>query len=163
MPATVRITQDRVDAMFKSVSELAKQQVLVGIPSTTAGRNNPKGQSITNAQIGYIHEFGSPRNNIPPRPFLRPGVSNATDRVEKMMRKAALFALDGKMQDVQNSLHAMGLVAVSAVRAKITSGPFIPLSPVTIAKRRARGVLRTKPLIDTGQLRQAITYVIRRK
>jgi hypothetical protein len=34
---------------------------------------------------------------------------------------------------------------------------------MTLERRRAKGRTGTKPLIDTGQLRNAITYVLRKK
>jgi hypothetical protein len=50
------------------------------------------------------------------------------------------------------------------VRAFITAGQgFAPLAAATLAARRRKGRTGTKPLIDTGQLRRAITYVLRRK
>ena len=154
------IVIDRVDDVVKSVRALGTQRTLVGIPSSTAGRRDVP---ITNAAIGYIHEFGAPEENIPPRPFLIPGVASAMDRIRKMLGTAARQAVSGNRQALDRALHAIGLVAVSAVRKKITDGPFAPLAESTLASRRARGVTRTKPLIDTGQLRQGITYVIRRR
>ena len=57
----------------------------------------------------------------------------------------------------------IGLQGADAVRAKITSGPFVPLAPKTLAKRRAKGRKGDKPLIDTGALQRAYTYAIRTK
>ena len=52
-----------------------------------------------------------------------------------------------------------------AIKAKITDGPFEPLKPSTIAarksKRKSRSNADIKPLIDTGALRNSISYVIR--
>ncbi|MBX4298880.1 hypothetical protein K4H04_24285, partial [Mycobacterium tuberculosis] len=63
------------------------------------------------------------------------------------------------------------------MRAKITEGPFVPLAAATLRARARRGRSgaakelasraagnapdnsNAKPLIDTGQYRQAITYV----
>ncbi len=56
-----------------------------------------------------------------------------------------------------------GLMGQDAVRGKITSGPFVPLAPATLRARKAKGRTGEKPLIDTGQLRAAYTYVIRAK
>jgi hypothetical protein len=35
-----------------------------------------------------------------------------------------------------------------------------PLKPGTLAARRRRGLKRTNTLVDTGQMRNAVTYVV---
>jgi hypothetical protein len=154
------IVKDKTLAVAASIKALANQQVLVGVPSSTAGRTDVP---ITNAVIGYLMEHGSPSQNLPARPFLVPGVRNAMPDVRKRLRAAATTALSGRPDAVDKALHAVGLVAVNSVRKKITDGPFMPLAPSTIAQRQARGRTGDRPLIDTGQLRQSITYVIRKR
>lgn len=160
MKSGLTIVKDKSFAVAASIKALANQQVLVGVPSSTAGRTDVP---ITNAVIGYIMENGSPSQNIPARPFLVPGVRNAMAEVRKRLRAAATTALSGNPGAVDRALHAVGLVAVNAVRKKITDGPFAPLAPSTLAQRQARGRTGDRPLIDTGQLRQSITYVIRKR
>lgn len=157
---SVRITKDRVDALLKAVRELTTQEVLVGIPSSTAGRDDTP---ITNAEIGYLMETGSPAQNIPERPFLVPGVEDGKARFVPHLKAAGLSALDGKPEMVNRDLERAGFVAASSVKTKIAEGPFTPLSPRTLAKRRAKGRTRESPLIDTGQLRRSITHVVRKK
>src|SRR5882724_12416208 len=72
---TVDVTVDKVKEVQLAIRALANTRVMVGIPSDKAAR---KGK-INNAQLGYIHEFGAPEVNIPPRPFLVPGVQGAQD------------------------------------------------------------------------------------
>lgn len=158
---TVKITKDRVPELVKEIRDLTSKEVLVGIPDTTAGRDD--GDAISNAEIGYLMETGSPTQNIPPRPHLVPGVESVSDKIAKRMRSGAEAALSGKKADVDATLTAVGIVAENAVKAKITDGPFAPLSPKTIAKRKAKGRTGTKPLIDTGQYRRAVTHVVRKK
>ena len=57
--------------------------------------------------------------------------------------------------------HAAGLIAQNSVRRTLTTAAYRPLSERTLAERRARGRTGTKPLIDTGQYRNSITYVVR--
>lgn len=154
------VTQDRLSEIVQSVRALTENKVMVGVPDVNIGR---KDGPASNAVIGYTHEHGSPLQNIPPRPFLVPGIRAATPHLERMLRRAALTALAGDKESTIKALHAIGLTAASAVRAKITAGPFLPLAPVTIAARQRRGKKSEKPLIDTGALRQSITYVLRGK
>lgn len=160
------VVKDRVDDVVNSVRSLTQREILVGIPMATASREAEPGEKNLppdNATLGYIHEFGSPAENIPDRPFLIPGVRDAVDEIVKRLSKAAIAAVDMKQEAVEAQLIAAGLTAQNSVRAKITDGPFVPLSPKTIQKRRSRKPPRTgtKPLLDTGQLRRSITYVIR--
>lgn len=154
------VVADRTKELRRAIAALAGQQVLVGIPATTAGRDDA---AMDNATLGYIHETGAPSANIPARPFLRPGVKAAMPKITPRLRRAALAALSGKTDAVLRELNAVGLIAQSSVRAKLTDGPFQPLAASTLRERRRRGFAGTKPLIVTGQLRRSITYVIRKR
>lgn len=157
---SLRIVKDRVGAVLKGVRALTTKEVLVGIPSTTAGRDDTP---INNAEIGYLMETGSPAQNIPERPFLVPGVESAQDKFIPHLKAAGLSALEGKTAMIERDFDRAGIVAANAVKAKITDGPFTPLSPKTLQKRRAKGRTGERPLIDTGQLRRAVSHVVRKK
>ena len=87
----------------------------------------------------------------------RAAVPDASARAAKAARAAA----EGRLSQVATALHAAGLIAQASVRNEITSGAFTPLSARTLAERQARGRTGTKPLVDTGQYRNSITYVVR--
>ncbi len=162
----VTMKKDDVDAILKQIRMLTKQEVLIGVPDENAGRQPEQGEKqepISNAEIGYLMEFGLPEKNIPARPFLVPGVENAKDKIGKRLEVGARKALTGDKDAVDIAFNGAGLVAQNAVRAKITDGPFKELSEKTLAARKRRGRTGEKPLIDTGQLRNSVTYVIRPK
>lgn len=157
---TLRIVKDRVGAVLRGVKALTTKEVLVGIPSTTAGRTDTP---INNAEIGYLMETGSPAQNIPERPFLVPGVAGAQSKFTPHLKAAGLSALEGKTALIERDFDRAGFVGANAVKAKITDGPFTPLSPKTLQKRRAKGRTGEKPLIDSAQMRRAVTHVVRKK
>jgi hypothetical protein len=159
----VSLKIDRFAAFQKSIKSLTANKVLVGIPDENADRKpDPDDPApITNAGIGYIMEKGAPEKNIPARPWLEPGVASAKAPITDRLHKTAMKALDGDVMATRAGLSGVGLIAQSAVRAKITEGPFAPLAPATLADRLRRGRTGEKPLIDTGQLRQAVNFVIR--
>jgi hypothetical protein len=162
----VTIKTDLVDEVMKQIRALSKNEVLIGVPDENAGRDPEPGEEkepISNAEIGYVMEFGLPEKNIPARPFLVPGMQNATDKIGTVMQAGAVKALKGDKEATGMTMNKAGLIAQSAVRGKITDGPFIPLAPKTLAQRKARGRTGEKPLLDTGQLRNSINYVIRPK
>jgi len=99
--------------------------------------------------------------HIPPRAFLEEGIRDNQDEINKFLGKAAQAALNGDQSAVINNLHAAGLSGQNGARNKILTGPFIPLAKSTIRNRLARGRTGTKPLNDSGGLRNSITYVIR--
>jgi len=100
---------------------------------------------------------------IPPRPFLEPGVIAAQEKTTPQLASAARAALKGDIAGAQMRLGRAGLEAVNSVRAVMTEGIDPPLADSTIRNRRSRGRTGTTPLIDKGELRNAITYVVRKK
>lgn len=153
---------DRLDEVLKSIAGLVKQEVLVGVPDSTAGRKDD-GEPISNAEIGYIQETGSPANNIPARPHLVPGVQDARPKFEPQLQRGVEAALDGDLEQVQRRLNMAGIAAQNSVRAKVNSNIAPQLAESTLEARRRRGVTRENTLVDTGQYRNSITYVIRKK
>jgi hypothetical protein len=146
--------------IVQAISAIARKDVLVGIPDTAPDR---KDGPLTNAAIGYIHDQGSPAQGIPARPWLRPGISDAQDKIARQLGNAAEAAIEGDASSAETSLESAGLVAQNAVRNKINTGDFTPLAASTIRARKRRGRSGTRPLIDTGSLRNSITYVVRDK
>lgn len=172
MTTKVRVLADNLPAMRAGLKLLEDEQVLVGVPAEKAPRTSAeakaKGMEINNAALAYIHNYGSPANNIPARPFLEPGIENAKDSISTQMQKAGDAAMAGKRDAVHNNLEAVGLMASTSVKMKIRTGPFAPLGAATIRARERRaghalGPGDIRPLIDTGQMLNSITYVIRKK
>jgi hypothetical protein len=156
-PGTTK-TVSNARQIARAVEYLTTRNVLVGIPSTTAGnRNGP----INNAALLYIHDNGAPEAGIPARPVMAPGIARKADEINRRLRNAGKIAFEGRITAVEQQLNAVGLVAAQGIKEAINSNTPPPLRPSTLAKRRARGVTRTNTLVDTAQMRNAVTYVIR--
>jgi hypothetical protein len=166
MDAGVKTIKDMTPQVMSAIRLLATCRVMVGVPAENAFRSpDPSDPGVTppnNAEIAYINEFGEPAARIPPRPFLVPAIETMKPEIVQRLGKAADFAIRGQPEKVDQAFHALGLRAQAAVRRKITQGPFQPLASYTLYRRRQRGHKGAKPLIETGKLRQAITYIIRR-
>jgi hypothetical protein len=158
---SVKVTKNRMAEVIKAMGDLASKEVLIGIPEDRSGRDDDA--PLGNASIGYIQETGSPINNLPARPFLVPGVASVNESTTRQLKKGAAGALSGDAEAAGNAMDAAGLIAQNAVRARINSGIDPPLAESTLASRRARGRTGEVPLIDTAQLRNAVSYVIRKK
>lgn len=154
------IKVDNIKKVFDAVEKLTNRSVYVGYPQS--GPNRSGTGEPTNAYLAFIHEHGAPNANIPARPFMIPGIISIRERIITMMKQTAILALQGEEQESVVKLNQLGFVAVAALQRAITRGEgWPPLSQRTLAARRRRGVRRTHPLIDTGQLRQHVEYVIR--
>ncbi len=146
-------------------AKLAGQEVLAGVPRDETQRNSDPSEKgpMNNATLAYIHENGAPAANIPARPFMRPGVEAVKPRIVDEFKKAGKYAANGDEAGLDKSLNRVGLITQSSMRATINAGPPPPLKPSTLAARRRRGRTGDVPLIDTGQLRNSLNYVIRKK
>jgi len=187
MASPVKISKDNTRGFMAALAALAENRVYAGVPATTAGRKE-EGTPLNNAELMFIHENGAPEANIPARPVVNPAIEHAQPELTAALAATAKSAFDKGPDGVMKGFDAVGLIAQNAMRARITTGPFAPLSPKTIAQRAAkRGTKRRKsetkylelvkggmapseaqaaagikPLIDTGQLRRALTYVVRK-
>jgi len=157
------VVLDNVSKIAAGIELLATTRVMVGVPADKADRRNGP---INNAALAYIHDKGAPEANIPARPFMEPGVESKAAEIREGIGKAGELALDGKPDAVERQYHRVGAIGRDAIKAKITDGPFEPLKPSTIAarkrKRQSRNNTNIKPLIDTGAMRNAINYVVRK-
>ena len=171
----LEIKVDKLDSIVAEINKLVAIDVMVGIPASANARDD----DMNNAALGYLHETGSPAANIPARPFLVPGVAGAVDKYEAQLLKAIRAALDGMPKKMRAHLDAAGIIAAQAAKDMIDRGDFAPLSIPTLQARARRGrkgaqaelasraagnapnAANARPLIDTGQMRNSITYVLR--
>lgn len=133
--------------------------VKVGVQAKDKAVRRGKGGSIRNtdqplAVIAAIHEFGL--GDMPQRSFLRSAYDENLPMIDKMIQRVANGAVFGLGTNA--ALNQLGNVVQGMVQRKIVDGPFVPNSSATIKHKKS-----SKPLIDTGHLRQSIRYVIERK
>jgi len=179
-------------SLTDAVGALAKKEVLVGIPAEHSSRQTPSDDNINNAELLYIQSHGvrkaemraemqkhidagkkyseahslyiqshgSPLWHIPPRPVLEPSIEASKEPIAKQLQGATVAAIDGNQQEVDNALHKAGMVAENAAKAWFENpqNGWPPNSPKTIAKKGS-----DSPLIDTGEMRKAITHVVRER
>lgn len=186
MAKAVTVVKDDVTKVFKALRELIGKQVLVGIPDN--GQNHRDDSPVNNATIAYTMEMGSPAHNVPARPFLVPGVRKAQGAALYQLRLAAEAAMSGDSSKVAQGLMRAGIVASNEVKHTINSNIPPPLKPGTIRGRKygrdtksrresedvyldlvskgvnpaaAQNEVGIVALVNTGQMRNAITWVVR--
>ena len=156
------------DALKKRI-EGDGRVVNVGIP---ASAKEADGTPV--AMIAAVQEFGNPALGIPERSFLRAGVrTNAGDFVQ-LNRINLVRILQGNMTYDQ-ALGQLGAMAAGRVKQNIRDGSYAPLKAATVAARKRRlssgyraalakkkgaPIEMDKPLIDSGQMWQSITFEI---
>ena len=176
------------DAIEKALQEFMTDEfVTVGIHEDA---DQHESDDITNAQLGAIHEYGADiehpggtsygfasksaqeRNEvrflkagkgtvelgvtgphtvtIPARPWLNPGVQTGNVEYLSIIEKTVKNgnSLDG-------ALNRVGLVAVGNVQKYMTELRTPPNAASTIKKKKS-----SNPLIDSGALRQSVTYKV---
>lgn len=155
----VTVANDRTKELLESLSKLSKVDVLVGIPEEEGSR---EGGKVTNAELAFIHSEGSPLKNIPARPFVEPAIEDSENKemISVELNKAAASALDGNIEEMSKALVSAGMQGQNVVRDWFTNpkNEWIENSPLTIARKGS-----DRPMIDTGELRKAVTFVIREK
>ncbi|WP_434774131.1 hypothetical protein [Pantoea agglomerans] len=163
MKSGLTVRANKAQNILDALKALTNKDVLVGIPEQKDERQGEGEGEFGNAGIGYINENGSPKQNIPARPHLKPGVKSVEQDYLPYLKAAAQKALDGNAEGAVTSLDRAGTVAANGVKRYITITGFIALSDVTLAQRRKRGRTGNKPLIDTGEYRRSITHLMRDK
>lgn len=142
-------------AMASGLMFVRRMDILVGIPEeANAGHG-----AMDNASLLYLHENGSPGGKIPARPVLQTGIHTPEfqQQAQEMYRSAFIAAFSGNTPGAKAIYERIGIQGANFVKQQFgTIGP--PLSPVTIARKGSSATL-----IDTSQLRNAITYVVRPK
>ena len=155
--------------IIANIKNLGNDSIYVGIPQNKTSRKKGKsGDPTNNAYLGYIHEKGSDNAGIPPRPWLRPGVNNATPKVMKILEKAstaaAIHAKEGDDYNPRNHLMAAAMVAEAEVKRMFSSNDWPENTKATRrAKNKRHGKDKdspVKPLIDIGELRKSISSVV---
>lgn len=139
-------------ALKKRSQTLDHGGVKVGVPGSLSHQD---GTSL--AMIAAVHEFGNPEKGIPERSFLRGSILTNRKKYADASKKLSFRVLSGDMQAAQ-AYGLLGQAASDDVKQFIREGDFVPNAPATVARKGS-----SKPLIDTGQLRQSITFVVDEK
>jgi len=178
-------SKNRFDKLKQLIEEIQKIEVYVGITEEKAPR---KTDPVSNAQLAFLHTrgvrsssmrsemegyaatqysaahemylqaHGSPLWNIQPRPIIEPAISASRGPIGDELAQAAKAAMNGNPGETMTHLKRAGIIAQNACRAWFMNpnNQWAPNAPSTIARKGS-----DQPLINTGQLRRAITYVVK--
>lgn len=149
----VRFT-DRMTAdgkkLQKMLKELAEKEVRVGFQAGKATEED--GTDI--CDIAAWNELGNV--HIPARPFLRQSVDDNVSKINSFLQSKKNDLVRGV--SAEQVLKEIGIFQKDLIQEKITEGNFTPNAESTVKKKGS-----SKPLIDTGRMRQSVNYEIKSK
>lgn len=159
---TLTITNDFTEKFNKAVKQFKKDSVLVGIPATDGPRDDDS--PMNNATLLAMANFGSPANNVPPWPVMQIGIRNAQDKIAEQFKVAARDVLKKGPAALATYYERAGIIASNSIKKVINAQEGVPPSKPetsTLAARKRAGFKGTKYWVVTGQMRNAITYVVK--
>ena len=134
----------------KMLKELSQMQVRIGFQRGKATEDD--GTDI--CDVAAWNELGTV--NSPSRPFLRKSVDENESKINSFLQGQKSAMLKGA--SAEQILKEIGIFQKDLIQEKITEGSYVPNAPSTIKKKGS-----SKPLIDTGRMRQSVNYVIQKK
>ena len=161
MKVDVEVTYDGFKQMVDGLDFINNSAAYVGIPQDNSSRED-NSEGITNAELLFIHTNGSPINRVPARPVIEPALEDDQERLTSMMQRMVLLALSGDLEEATDQLKRIGMRGQNVSRAWFTNpkNGWPPNSPAVQRAKRKKGSTNPRPLIDTGELRKSIIYVI---
>ena len=149
--------------IFDAFDKLPTYNIEIGVISDDSKRKETVSVGVTNAELMFIHENGSPLHHIPARPVLKMTIEWANKELLKPTIDRAIKAfLDSHFnQDaLEKELNKMCVRMENYARDLIYSndGRLAPNAPSTIA---AKGF--NHPLFKTSQLARSITCQLVKK
>lgn len=138
-------------------NKLPSYTIEIGVISANTKRKETIRVGVTNAELMYIHENGSPLQNIPARPVLQMTIDYTNKHLLSRTIDKALQAYVDSTFDVNAATEVFEKLCLKMenyARKIIYSndGRLAPNSP-SVAKRKGGN----HPLFDTGQLARSIT------
>lgn len=143
-------TWERILKAF--LSSAGSKSVKAGVMSGNAQRDGS--EELTNVDVAYIHEFGSLENSIPERSFVRAPFSKNREKYLDTLAAVVEKSFSGKMKPAKG-LELIGAQMAADMQNEIRRGIPPANAPSTVARKNS-----SKPLIDTGQLVNSITWAV---
>jgi hypothetical protein len=146
--SSITLNLDGLKAFKETLKKAQGMYARVGILGENAAR---KDGGFSNFDIGRVHEFGN--SHVPERSFLRiPLQTHMQKAIGTGSASLAAPLEKGNVRGMFKRLGAIGETVVQNAFASSGDGKWPANAPATISKKGSES-----PLIDSGELRQAIT------
>lgn len=140
------ISYKKIEAKVKKAIKEQKADLKVGFFSNAKYQNG-----IFVASVAYWHNYG--KGNNPPRPFFNKAISKNRNKWFSILKNE--FTKQDSKIELKKAFNVLGNVMVGDIKKSITELKTPPLHPLTIARKKS-----SNPLIDTGHLRNSVTYKV---
>lgn len=147
MKSTLKVNDKLWQEIKAQFPKIDKAVVKTGIQSD-AGEN----EGVSIAEYAAFNEFGT--RIIPERPFMRKTFDDNLANYNKLIERLFKGMLGGKL-DAKMAFKILGQQTEDDMKNTILTGNFTPNSAYTIAKKGS-----SRPLIDTGTMRNSIRYEV---
>lgn len=118
-----------------------------------AGTGQHEGSDLTVAQIGFWNEYGTV--TIPERSFIRSTINGQAKDIKAISQAQLKKVINGQTTSAK-ALGILGAYTAGLIQAKFTNNDWAPNTSRTEMRKGS-----SNPLIDTGQLRQSISYEVK--
>ncbi len=154
--ADIKVLNESLIDVKNILKDLKNTEILVGVPQEESSHEG----SVNNAELLYIHTNGSAVMNIPPRPVIEPAIEDNKQQIGEILKNSMEKALNSDREGAFEEFEKAGMYGQNAAREWFTNpkNNWAPNSASTIKKKGS-----DRPLIDTGEMRKSIVYVIRKK
>lgn len=148
MTAQVTGNLAKFKQLIEQIKATSEKAVYVGFPAEF--NENVEGSDNFNlASLAAVLEFGNER--IPSRPFLRQTLAENQEKYTTLFVK--LFESGVSIDQIYEQI---ALIAQGDVQQNIVNGKWAANAPSTIKRKKS-----SKPLIDTGKLRQSVRGIVK--
>ena len=139
----------------KTIDDVKNKAVYVGLPKEKATKKYKEGESVI--EVGATHEYGV--GNIPQRSFLRVPFAENKKEIDEFIQKR--FKMSGKEIAPIKALEQIGVFTEGISKESFVKNNWKELSNARKQQKIVNGKSGNTPLIDTGNLRNSITSVVR--
>ncbi len=151
------------------MQELDKLQNLLVKVGFQEGQKYPDGTSVTD--VAAWNELGTV--NMPSRPFMRDSVDENKEKIVAFMQAQVVDIIKNR-KTAEQAFKEIGVFQKGLVQETIVNGNFEPNKGITVnggwMKNKqsgkpfyVKGKHSTIPLIDTGEMRDSVNFVVGKK
>jgi hypothetical protein len=156
MAAGFTDTDKGMEKIRREMEKLKSMSVKAGI---VEGAGEVDGVAV--AQYAAWNEMGVPgvkkKWKIPPRPFIRGWIDNKRASIQKTVEKLFGLVSNGSL-DANTAVGRLGQYAQDGIKTYIKTGDFVANAEITILRKGS-----SRPLIDSGTMRNSVRYEILNK
>lgn len=152
LTTTLTGDDDQLDRFIRNAEKVGGHVEVGWLGSKTHIGGGGGKRSITMADLAAIHVYGT--EHIPKRDPITPVIEENQSKYRGYIANSVVSILEGSME-IESMWQLIGIEAQADIQQYMVNGKFAPLNPKTIKRKGS-----SKPLIDTGQLRQGVTYVV---